>query len=363
MSRSYQKFADEAYIKNVVAFRCISIIAESAASTPYKLFSIKDGSKIELSNHPLLKLLNNPNITQNRFEFLKELYVNKILSGNAYALYDTNSNLTPNKLHNLKPDQVSVIGGVNSTPIGYRYNQTEEIFKDYYIDRLTYRCRIIHLKNHHPLDDYYGLSMVEAAANAIDQHNQAGSWNQSLLQNGARPSGALVVKDNNNNGTLTDEQYHRLKDQFAENYTGATNSGKPLLLEGGLEWKDMSLSPKDMDFVEAKNSAARDIALAFGVPPQVLGIPGDNKYNNYAEAKLSLWEQTIIPLVENTLQSLGGWLIPMFGDDSLVLEIDNNNISALAPKREKLWSRISAASFLTDVEKRELLGISSVVKN
>ena len=133
-----------------------------------------------------------------------------------------------------------------------------------------------------PANDHYGLSPIEAAATAIDIHNTASRWNKALLDNSARPSGALVYTSRD--GNLTPEQYDRLKAELEQGFQGAAHAGRPLLLEGGLDWKSMSLSPKDMDFIEAKHVAAREIALALGVPPMLLGIPGDNTYSNYQEA-------------------------------------------------------------------------------
>jgi HK97 family phage portal protein len=75
---------------------------------------------------------------------------------------------------------------------------------------------------------------------------------------------------------LSEAQFGRLKSELEVTYSGSRNAGRPLLLEFGLDWKAMSLSPKDMDFLQAKHAAAREIALAFGVPPMLLGIPGDN---------------------------------------------------------------------------------------
>ena len=91
------------------------------------------------------------------------------------------------------------------------------------------------------------------------------------------------------------------------------NAGRPMVLEGGLDWKAIAMSPKDMDFIELlKNVAAREIALAFGVPPMLLGIPGDNTYANYAEANRSLWRQTVVPLVNRVAAALEHWLQPGF---------------------------------------------------
>jgi HK97 family phage portal protein len=190
---------------------------------------------------------------------------------------------------------------------------------------------------------------MEAAAIALDIHNAAGAWNKALLDNAARPSGALVVAGS----TLTEAQFDRLKEELEQNYGGSGNAGRPMLLEGGLDWKPLSLSPRDMDFVEAKSAAAREIALAFGVPPLLLGLPGDNTHANYAEANRAFYRQTVIPLVRRTAQALAQWLAE--GDD-LALEPDLDAIEALADERESLWRRVTAAPFLTDAEKREAVG-------
>ena len=142
-----------------------------------------------------------------------------------------------------------------------------------------------------------------------------------------------------------------------ENFTGANNAGRPLILEGGLEWKEMSMSPKDMDFIESKHSSARDIALAFGMPPQLLGIPGDNTYSNLVEARLALWEQTIIPLIANICEHLSSWFGAVYGREYTVT-YDTDSITALALRRESIWERVQNASFMTINEKRAAVGLA-----
>ena len=244
--------------------------------------------------------------------------------------------------------------------MAYRYT-VGDYYKDFYVDKLTGKSDILHIKNFHPLNDWYGLSPIEAAAYSIDQHNNSAMWNQALLQNGARPSGALVVKtsDNGLGGVLSEDQYRRIKSQIDEQYSGAANAGRPILLEGGLDWKEMSLSPKDMDFIQCKYSAARDIALAFGVPPQLLGIPGDNTYSNLVEARIALWEQTVIPMVENVSDALNNWLVPMFGND-FRLTYDLDKVSALSSRRESIWGRLESANFMTVNEKRHFVGLDPI---
>lgn len=357
MERDYKAFATEAYMKNVIAHRSIDIIAQGAASVPFRLYVGDGKNKKELTSHPMLTLLKNPNPLMNGKHIMQTIYSHMLIQGNAYLLAVKDKNNPPYELIALRPDRVHPLSGENFMPSGYRYvvNQNPT---DYLVDQCTGIADILHLKTFHPLSDWFGLSPIEAAAYSIDQHNQSAAWNQSLLQNGARPSGALVVKGNGSlPARLTDEQFQRLKQSIDESITGSANAGRPLLLEGGLEWQEMSLTPKDMDFIETKHSAARDIALAFGVPPQLLGIPGDNTYSNLVEARIALWEQTIIPIVDTVVERLSNWF-KFFYDDKLELSYDIDNIPALSAKRETIWARIDKATFMTDDEKRAAVGLT-----
>ena len=343
MERNYQQFAQEAYTKNVVAYRAINMIAGAAASIGLKVFDYK-GHPIE--NHPIIELLYKPNPHQNKSEFLESVYLYRLISGNAYVFSASDINKLPKEIYSLRPDRVNVIAGDNFLPIGYQYkvDKREQVFP---VDQIHGLSRVLHIKNSNPISDWYGLSAIEAAAYSIDQHNNAAAWNQALLQNGARPSGAIIVKGADGRPSeLSDEQFGRLKEMIAEDFTGSVNAGRPMILEGGLDWKEISLSPKDMDFIEGKHSAARDIALAFGVPPQLLGIPGDNTYSNLAEARVALWEQTILPLAENTIDHIGRWLAKLCKNE-VVMKLDKDKISALASKREAIWERLEKVSFMT----------------
>ncbi len=184
---------------------------------------------------------------------------------------------TPRELHLLRPDRVSVVSGTDGWAQGYDHRIGDRTIR-YNRDETTDWCAIAHFALFHPLDDHYGFPPLQAARMALDVHNAANTWNKALLDNSARPSGALVYAGEASQN-LSDDQFERLKQELEDGYTGASRAGRPLLLEGGLDWKAMGYSPQDMDFVEARNAAARDIALAFGVPPMLLGIPGDNTYS------------------------------------------------------------------------------------
>src|SRR4051812_3226811 len=272
-----------------------------------------------------------------------------MVSGNAYV-EAVGVDEGPAELYALRPDRMRVVPGQDGWPAAYEYTVGSETVR-FVMGQGGAVSPVLHLTLFHPADDHYGLSPMEAAATALDIHNAAGAWNKALLDNAARPSGALVV----GGATLTDAQFERLKGELEDNYQGASHAGRPLLLEGGLDWKPLSLSPKDMDFVEAKAAAAREIALAFGVPPLLLGLPGDSTHANYAEANRAFYRQTVIPLVKRTAESLSHWLAPAFGE-TLRLEPDLDAIEALADERESLWRRVTAAAFLSNDEKREAVG-------
>jgi hypothetical protein len=138
-------------------------------------------------------------------------------------------------------------------------------------------------------------------------------------------------------------------------FQGAGNAGRPLLLEGGLDWKSMSMSPKDLDFMEAKHGAAREIALALGVPPMLLGIPGDNTFSNYQEANRTFWRQKVLPLVQRTADAFSEWLTSNASGE-LRFAADLDDIAALNDERDALWARLEKTSFLSNDEKREAVG-------
>jgi HK97 family phage portal protein len=365
MGKDYRSFAKEAYMQNVIAHRCIELICQSAAHIPFKVYRRQSNARSAAftDTHEVVKLLQRPNPMLSGKEFMHMIYAHRLIYGNAYILaVNANNSPKPTELLALRPDRVKIIHRGATTPTAYRY-RVKIRHTDYSVNPLNGYSRVLHLKNFHPLSDWYGMSAIEAAAYSIDQHNQAGAWNQAMLQNGARPSGALMVKGvDGRPSMLTKDQFRHLKQQIEESFSGAANAGRPLLLEGGLEWKDMSLSPRDMDFIAAKHSSARDIALAFGVPPQLLGIPGDNTYSNLVEARIAMWEQTILPLTSSTAESLSNWLSQRFCED-LEIKYDLDDVSALSDRREKIWDKVGKSSFMTTNEKRAAIGLPPLAED
>lgn len=345
--RDYAALAREGFQRNAVVHRAVRLVAEAAATLPLTLAGADDA-------HPLTALLAHPNPREGGAGFLDRVYGHLLVSGNAYleavAIDDV-----PRELFCLRPDRMRVVAGTDGWPVAYEYSVGGRSVR---YDQDGAVPPILHLTLFNPLDDHYGLSPMEAAAVPLDIHNAAGAWNKALLDNAARPSGALVFAPSTG-AALSDTQFTRLKAELETSYQGAGNAGRPLLLDGGLDWRPLSLSPKEMDFVEAKAAAAREIALAFGVPPLLLGLPGDNTHANYAEANRAFYRQTVIPLVRRTADSIARWLEPSLGPARL--EPDLDGIEALATERESLWRRVQSADFLSAAEKREAVGYPAQV--
>jgi HK97 family phage portal protein len=348
MARRYKSFADEGYTKNVIAYQGIKKISDTAAGVPLML----KRRDVEITDSPLLRLLERPNPVQSGNDLIRSIVGFYCISGNAY-IEKLQVGREPRELYALRSDRVKVKPGVMGWPKGYEYSTGQDSIQ-WDVDQSTGLSDILHLKTFNPLDDWYGLSPLEAGAYAIDQHNLSMGWMQALLQNGAAPSGAMTSSDE-----LSDESFNRLKAQIDEQYTGASNAGRPMLLEGGMSWQSMGFNPDQMAAIETRHASARDVSLALGVPPLLLGIPGDSTYNNYKEARLALYEETVIPLIENICDGLNNWLVPMYGDN-LRLVPDVDSIAAIADKRREMWSMADASSDLTINEKREIKGYGPV---
>lgn len=338
-SRDPASLARAGYQRNPVVYRAVRLVAESAASLP--LIPVSGDGR------DLLALLARPNLRESGAQLLETLYADLMLTGSAYLeAVGVEGRIVG--LQTLRPERMQVLTGPDGWPAAYVYTVGGRSRRFDLGEGVV--APILALTLFHPGDDHRGLAPIEAAAVALDIHNAAGAWNKALLDNAARPSGALVFAG----ASLSEAQFDRLKGELETNYQGAGNAGRPLLLEGGLDWKPLALSPRDMDFVEAKNAAAREIALAFGVPPLLLGLPGDSTHANYAEANRALYRQTLIPLARRTAQAIANWLEPAFG--TIDLEPDLDRVEALASERESLWRRVQAADFLTRAEKREAVG-------
>ena len=354
-NRDYRAFADQGYRKNLVAYRAISIVARAVASVPWVLFR----RETEIGEHPLLDLLMRPNPMMGGSEFFEAVTAFHQIAGNSYVEASGSTRAAPSELYPLRPDRVFIEAGKTGFPAKYTYRAAGGEFS-WDVDQLTGTSAVLHLKAFNPLDDWYGMSPIEAASWSIDIRNETDRWNKALLQHDARPAGAFIpMAKDGMVGTITDEQAIQLREDIDTFYAGASNAGRPMILTSAMDYKQMSINPKDMDWINAKHTTATDIAQAFGVPPQILGIPGSQTFANMEQARLFMWEDTVIPLLGHLRSALNTWLVPQF-DDTLRLDNDLDQVPALGERRRQHFEMLERSDYLTINEKRVATGYEPI---
>jgi HK97 family phage portal protein len=339
LPRSYSARVQEVYVDNPVGQRAVRLVAGAAGALAiYAAEGREDAASLV-----------------RQAGLIEGIAAQVMLHGNAFVHVVATAKGQPGELFCLRPERVTVETDARGWPTAYLYKVRSQISRFAVRDALA-RTQVIHVKALNPGDDHLGLGCLDAAIAAASVHNRATRWNKALLDNAARPSGALTFEPGDGS-TLTETQFRRLRAEMDDSFSGSGNAGRPLLLEGGLKWQPLSLTPADMDFIRLKEAAARDVALAFGVPPVLLGLPGDSTYANLREAGRALYRQTVMPLTQRIIDGLANGLSDWFGPVRLAIDVDQ--VSELAEDRERLWQQVGAATFLSEGEKREMLGFKS----
>lgn len=344
--KNYAALTEAGYQNCATVFACVSLIAKTASRIDWILTDRKDN---EIEDHLLLDLLNRPNEFEGGVAFTEKVFSYLLLSGNSYITKVQGTKSGPARyLYTLRPDRMSVIPGSWDKPIAgyeYRAGANPVIFK--FED-------VLHLKEFHPLDDFYGMSRIEVAARDVDVSNQAKEWNKKLLQNDMRPSGVMNFEND-----LTEDQRAELRKQIQYRSSGYTNAGNFLITEGKASWAQMSITPKDVDWLNGQKFTMRQICAIFGVASELLGDSENKTYSNYQEARKALYEETILPLMDIYQSELNNWLVPIYGE-GLELSYDRDSIEALQEDRSQKWTSLMGADWLTINEKREATGYDQI---
>lgn len=348
--RDFAHLTSEGYSKNVYVFRCVEYVSTAFAGVPWCLYSKEGVYKRrlkEIRKHPLLSLWERPNPQESGTDWRARVAAFRLLNGNSYIERVGPNSGPPKELYSHRPDRMEVVSGNAVNPIaGYVYtaNGVPTPFR---------AEQILHWKAFHPLNDWYGMSPLEATSYSLDQNNESRAWNVSLLQNACRPPGAFVAEDG-----LTDDQFQRLQELVESRYSGSMNAGRPLLLEGGAKWEKFGYDAVEMAWIEGLKLSTREICTGFGVPPELLGDSANKTYSNYGEARKAFYEETILPLLDSFRDAINAWLMPLFGE-GLYLSYDKDEIEALREDQDKVHARVREdvrGGILTPNEAREAIG-------
>lgn len=354
----YDNFAKESYVKNVICYRSILLRAMSVASVPWKLFKENsDGDKEEIKKHSIINLFKRPN-PQESFSFIMlQLSAYKSLSGNSYLerispLTGPNKGI-PKELYVLRPDRLEPIIDKNTGILaGYKFklNGKTKIFP---VDPMTLQGDIYQFKNFNPIDDWFGLSDTEPAARQIDTSNMGTDFSMFMFKNQGAPGMVMEYP-----GKVGENEFKILEANLKRKFSGPQNASKNMILTEGGKAHPFTLKPRELEYIKGMEALARSIAIAYGVFPMLLGIPGEATFANFQEARQAFWEQVIIFDLEYFKWQFNNWFFTP--DDNLELDYDLDKVPALEGKRESKWKRANESKFLKINEKREMVGLDAV---
>jgi HK97 family phage portal protein len=298
----------EQYGKSLYVFACISKIATKTASIDFNLKRIinSSGDTKEIFSHPALDLLYKVNPFQTKTEFIENTVINLRCTGDAFWFKVRNSKGQVAELWNLRPDLMTVITDPVNFIKGYsitKFDGTEEKFAP---------DDIVHIKYPNPLNAYLGLSPLQAAQKRIQTEEFATTWQRDFFLNSARPD-ALIK---NPMTTLTPDQKEDIREGWNKKHRGPGNSSKVAILEGGLDYQLISISQKEMDYIESLKFTRDDILVAFQVPKPIVAVVDDVNRANSETAMFIFLSETIKPEIARIVENINEQLIyEEFGEE------------------------------------------------
>jgi phage portal protein BeeE len=344
-------FVKEGYETNAVVFRCVDLIASNMGSVGLQVML---GDKEAVPTHPLHRLLERPNPMQTWAEFAYELMAWRLLAGNGWCegvVFGADQNNTQAEVGELwckkHPECKVLANETDIIPGGYEWRQESSgRLRAWKLDPMTGRANMMHWRGFSGTERWYGMSPLEAGARSVDQDNMINEWNMKLMQQGAVPPGVLK-----SDKILTPQQKEKLKADWEANYAGARNAGHTPVLEGGLSYEKIGMSPTELDWLGSKKMTTQGIAAVFGVPLQCIPLDGSQTFANYEQARLALWEDTVLPWLDRLCGAVNNWLAPRYGDDVRII-YDADTIPALEVRRAARSAALQNANYITTNEKR-----------
>lgn len=335
-SRSYDYYVQQ-YGNNVWVYAAVYQIAISLASVPLNLYK-KGKTKnsrpaiYDKTTDPMVKLWKRPNPFMSLFDLMEAIGAGLELTGNAYIeeVYSKNGNLI--EIYPLQPHKMEIIPNSKKKVGGYIYKTATDEVK-FSPDEIT------HLQYYNPTNDFYGLGSVAPVEVSVSTNNFAKSWNRNFFKNSALPRGALSTT-----GFLDEKIIKRIKSQWGAAHKGVSKAHEIAILEGGLEWKNIEISRKDLDFSILLDKDRDEILASLGVPAALLGIVENINNSSMENLKKLFWENTMLPKMEKIEADINFNLI-WPNDDGLYVAFDKDAIEALKGSQEV---RARLASMLVD---------------
>ena len=284
-------------------YSCVRILAEAIAGLPLHLYRYTDsGGKEKATDHPLYLLLHDePNPEMSSFVFRETLMTHLLLWGNAYAQIIRNGKGEVMALYPLMPNKMSVERDENGQ-LYYTYTRSAEEAKTAETGRVILLPKdVLHIPGL-GFDGLVGYSPIAMAKNAIGLAIATEEYGAKFFANGAAPSGVLEHP-----GTIKDPQ--RVREAWQSQFGGSSNSGKIAVLEEGMKYTPISISPEQAQFLETRKFQINEIARIFRVPPHMVGDLEKSSFSNIEQQSLEFVKYTLDPWVVRWEQSIARSLL------------------------------------------------------
>jgi len=280
-------------------YSCVRILSEAVAGLPLNVYRYNDtGGKEKALKHPLYRLLHDePNPEMTSFAFRETLMSHLLLWGNAYAQVIRNARGEVIALYPLMPDKMTVDRD-NNGRLFYLYQRGAEDAKAVGSDRRVYLppSDVLHIPGL-GFDGLIGYSPIAMAKNAIGLAMATEEYGAKFFANGAAPSGVLEHP-----GTIKDPQ--RVRDSWNAAYQGSANAHKIAVLEEGMKYTPIGISPEQAQFLETRKFQINEIARIFRVPPHMLADLEKSSFSNIEQQSLEFVKYTLDPWVVRWEQSM-----------------------------------------------------------
>ena len=336
------------YGKSLYVFACISKIARRVATVPLQLYRIKNsrGDTGEIMTHPLLDVLYKANPYETRTEFWETTMINLKCTGEAYWWKIRNNGGKVVELWNLRPDLMEIVLGTNRLVQEYRFHKNDGTTESFPAED------IVHFKYPDPLSQVLGMSPLKPAAARVQTEEFATQYQRDFFLNSARPD--AVIK--NPKFKMTKEQKRDLRDYFEKQHRGIGKTSKVAILEGGLEYQLISISQKEMDFIESLKFTRDDILVAFGVPKPIVAVIDDVNRANSETAMQIFLSEVINPEMTRLVEKINEEMTYIdFGEDLFVDFPDQTPASRDIQLQEYREGIASGYLLINEVRQRENL--------
>ncbi len=333
---SYESFARNGYGRNELIFSCIAEKAQSLPQSILRVYPDVQGDSLE--DHPLRRLLANPNPVLSEFE-LFELSVTYLdIAGSCYWTIQRAIDGSPSELWPLRPDRIRIFPTTNPRVWQYGYALSPDSFNEDIVP--IPRRDLIHFKYPNPLDPYFGQPPLRPAARATALDNAATDFVTTMLDNYAVP-GVVVTAA----GEVDEEVARNFKRDWKKAFSGS-HRGEPGIVQSGMKVEPLGLTLEQLEFPDLRSVSETRICMALGVPPILIGSKTGldrSTFTNYREARAYFWEETVFSLQRRFGDKIRQQLVSEFtgvGRRRVQTRWDNSDVLALREPEDAKWRRV-----------------------